>query len=101
MLEPRKHMLFQYLDSEQYVVTEFGNDLLLLGYDGMVLSNNYVVKNKVRFVVNTLYNKSEFFDKFFESSLYSFFNLTKKDTHLFVSEWVQQKFNELCQEKKK
>ena len=69
----KKRMVFGFLDLQSFDTVMFGNRIFL-GYNDMVLSNDYVLLNNVKFVVNLSNDKYRFFDAIFKDTLLSFFN---------------------------
>lgn len=85
-------MVFGFLDLQSFDTTMFGNKVFL-GYNDMVLSNDYVLLNNVKFVVNLSNDNYQFFDAVFKDILLSFFNLSLEEGGELVKEWCLNKHN--------
>lgn len=96
----KKRMVFGFLDLQSFDTTVLGNKVFL-GYNDMVLSDNYVLLNNVKFVVNLSNNKYQFFDAIFKDTLLSFFNLNLEEGGELVKEWCLNKHNKQCQDLRK
>ena len=96
----KKRMVFGFLDLQSFDTTMLGNKIFL-GYNDMVLSNDYVLLNNIKFVVNLSNDKYQFFDAIFKDTLLSFFNLNLEEGTELVKEWCLQKHNTQCQDLEK
>jgi len=96
----KKHMVFGYLNLQSFDTVMFGNKIFL-GYNDMVLSNDYVILDRVKFIVNLSKNQHLFFDAFFKDTFLSFFNLNLEEGTELVKEWCLQKHNTKCQDLEK
>ena len=86
-------MVFGFLDLQSFDTTMFGNKVFLC-YNDMVLSNDYMLLNNVKFVVNLSNDKYQFLDAMFKDTLLSFFNLNLEEGGELVKEWCLKKHYE-------